>query len=139
MSKPEKPTQGYFERLFEHYLEVDKFIADGPSLKALGDNLRNYPLIVVFWAGIGLLWTKGQLVFSVAALLWGAWLAFFSVLTVIQSSFLVILVGVDLGKRVEGHNLREKNWFVYWLAVLSAFFFMTSILLAVALYGTLRK
>lgn len=95
----------------DRYLETDKLIRDGITLKSIADNLRSYPVIVVLWLAIGYLWSAPATTYIAAwipktvSVLWGAWLALFSVLTAIQSGFLIICALVDL---LKSHDLLSR-------------------------------
>jgi len=103
--------------LVDRYLETEKLIRDGITLKAIADNLRSYPVIVIFWLAIAYLWKAPpspnlpswipEYASQGVAALWGTWLFLFSVLTAMQSGFLILAAAVDI---LKANELFDRTW-----------------------------
>lgn len=138
---PDKKTD-----FLDRYLETDKLIKDGITLKSIADNLRSYPVIVVLWIAIGYLWSAPTTTYvaswvpKTVAVLWGSWLGLFSFLTAIQSGFLIICALVDL---LKSHNVlsrpRVKNVSVYLGAILAVTFMFGSWFIAEGILKGVRR
>lgn len=128
--------------LLDSFLEIDAMTKGPPTLKQMGDNLRNYPLMVACFAGLGLLWTSNYVGAKIAAVLWTVWLLWFAVFTVVQSSFLVLMVTVDVLNRVPWFHRefrRSGSLLTALLGAMSTAFFFSSVFVAMSLYGALRS
>lgn len=80
-----------FSTRFDKYLEVPVIGNHVSTHKQIGDNLRAYPVIVIFGVAISYLWTfpgwqyYPSWMFKVAAVVWALWVSWYSVLTIIQT------------------------------------------------------
>lgn len=80
-----------FSTRFDKYLEVPVMGTQVSTHKQIGDNLRAYPVIAIFGVAVSYLWTfpgwgyYPSWMFKVAAVVWSAWVSWYSVLTVIQT------------------------------------------------------
>jgi len=76
---------------FDKYLEAPVIGVRVSTHKQIGDNLRAYPVIALFGVAISYLWIfpgwgyYPAWMFKVAAVVWAAWVAWYSLLTIIQT------------------------------------------------------
>lgn len=143
---PEKDSSEEKPDFLDRYLETDKLIRDGITLKSIADNLRSYPVIVVLWLAIIYLWSAPATTYIAAwvpktvSILWGSWLALFSFLTAIQSGFLIICALVDL---LKSHNVlarpRVKRVAIYLGAVLAVAFMFGAWFIAEGILKGVRR
>lgn len=130
----------------DRYLETDKLLKDGITLKSIADNLRSYPVIVVLWIAIGYLWSAPSTTYISAwipktvSLLWGSWLALFSFLTAIQSGFLIICALIDLLKSHDALSRpRVKRVAIYLVAILAVAFMFGAWFIAEGILEGVRR
>lgn len=80
-----------FSTRFDKYLEFPVIGIRVSTHKQIGENLRAYPVIAIFGVAISYLWTfpgweyYPSWMFKVAAVVWAVWVAWYSVLTIIQT------------------------------------------------------
>lgn len=76
-------------RILSRHLDFDMWNNwESITHKKIGDNLRCYPVIVLFAVAIPYLWAfpgKAQWVTKIAAITWTAWLGWYSILTLVQT------------------------------------------------------
>lgn len=106
--EPIKP--GRFISLIDKYIESDVLVKQIATHKRIGDNLRCYPVIVILTVAVFYIWNvQGYAVypswaFKAAAVIWSAWIFWFSVLTFFQTHQLF----VDLAHDWMGLRLMRK-------------------------------
>lgn len=80
-----------FSTRFDKYLDVPVIGYHVSTHKQIGDNLRAYPVIVIFGVAVFYLWTfpgweyYPSWMFKGAAVVWALWVSWYSVLTIIQT------------------------------------------------------
>lgn len=80
-----------FSTRFDKYLDFPVIGIQVSTHKQIGDNLRAYPVIAIFAVAVSYLWTfpgweyYPSWMFKVAAVVWAAWVTWYSVLTIVQT------------------------------------------------------
>lgn len=126
------------KELLARYLELHKIREDGPTLKVLADNLRSYPVVVVFWLAISYLWVKGGPVGIIVSTLWVPWLLFISILTAFQSAVLVLAVVADLTGHKPAEAPNPPSHASLAIAMLAVMFLFSSAVLAVGVFHAIK-
>lgn len=126
------------KELLARYLELDKVRDDGPTLKVLADNLRSYPVIVVFWLAVSYLWVTGGPVGVIVSILWGAWLLFISILIAFQSAVLVLAVIADLTGHKPTKAPNPPSIASVAIAMLAVMFLFSSAVLAIGVFHAIK-
>lgn len=106
MKNENEPHENPLVRVLSRHLESDVWNNwETITHKKIGDNLRCYPIIVVYAVAIPYLWEfhgKAPWVTKFAAITWSAWLGWYVILTLIQTYSLFAAVIPDiLGKNVK--------------------------------------
>lgn len=149
MEKQEDERLPLVDRLWKTHLEVDISEWEQVTHKKIGDNLRCYPIIIVFAVAIAYLWDASiaiqypAFVGKAAACVWALWLFWFGTLTVIQTTwlfanFLFNLIGLKENATTQS-NVNWKIFFLLISIILSGLFIVGAVDLVLLIYTKTPK
>lgn len=147
--EPEKPpntpheVRGFGAKI-NSLIESERILREGPTLKNASDNLRSLTVLVAMAVAVVALLTNdktGNPLITVTGILWGAWIAWYTLLAVAQAGMLSMIAITDsvVGSWLESKPQRVTDALIYLLACLSLCFTLGTLMVLLSTFKLLAR
>lgn len=121
----------------DRFIDAERIEKEGPTLKNISDNLRSLAVVVAFSFAVSILWNRPETLSKVVSILWGIWIAFVGLMTILQSGLLFLLVLTEYLFKPYANKLSSNKFCSRLIPVITYFFSVIAFLFILGAVGVL--